>query len=140
MFEAGRQKKADIFLQGSVAICAGVVFIAILFLPWLSTEYSAINGLVRARNHAAIVIPMTLMIIAVLTIFGGTIHLAGYRVGIQLATVMSALAFFISVMVIIVTLASANDFEGKTLNLLIGPWIGVAGAIFAAISSKLERI
>ena len=42
-------------------------------------------------------------------------------------------------MAIIFTLVSAENFEGQTLNLLIGPWIGAAGAVFGAISSKLER-
>ncbi|MFP3985725.1 MAG: hypothetical protein ACLFU9_07175, partial [Candidatus Bathyarchaeia archaeon] len=85
------------------------------------------------------VIPMTLILLSVLTIFGGAIHIAGYEVGIKLATFTSALVFFVAVMVIIYTLAIANDLEGKTLDLLIGPWIAAAGAILGAISPKLER-
>lgn len=135
----GREETADTFVQGGVAIAAGVILFAALFLPWLSTRYTAIAGLTRAEDQAAVAIPMTLILLAILTVFGGTIHILGYGVGIQLATVTSAIAFFISVMVIIVTLASASSFEGRTLNLLIGPWIGAAGAIFGAISSKLER-
>ncbi len=135
----GREETADTFVQGGVAIAAGVILFAALFLPWLSTSYTAIAGLTRAEDQAAVAIPMTLILLAILTVFGGTIHILGYGVGIQLATVTSAIAFFISVMVIIVTLASASSFEGRTLNLLIGPWIGAAGAIFGAISSKLER-
>jgi hypothetical protein len=60
-------------------------------------------------------------------------------VGIQVATLTSAVAFFISVMVIIATLALASSFEGRTLDLLVGPWIGAAGSIFGVISSKLEH-
>ena len=82
---------------------------------------------------------MTLIILSIMTIFGGIAHIAGYNVGIQLATVMSAIAFFISVMAIVATLATATYHEGSTLQLLIGPWIGVAGAIFGVISSRLER-
>jgi len=134
-----KEQAADILVQGGVAIAAGIIIFAALFLPWLSTEYTAISGLTRAQDQAAVAIPMTLILLAVLTIFGGTIHIADYKVGIQLATVTSAIAFFISVMVIIITLISAENFEGQTLKLLIGPWIGAAGAIFGAISSKLER-
>ncbi|MDH5448605.1 MAG: hypothetical protein OEY24_04575 [Candidatus Bathyarchaeota archaeon] len=139
MVEPEKEQFEDILVQGGVAIAAGVILLVALFLPWLSTEYTAINQLTHAENQAAVAIPMTLIFLAVLTIFGGTIHIAGYKVGIQLATITSAIAFFISVMVIIVTLVSIENFEGQTLNLLIGPWIGAAGAIFGAISSKLER-
>lgn len=137
----GREKEQteDIIVQGSVAIAAGVILFAALFLPWLSTEYTAIAGLTHAKDQSAVAIPMTLILLAVLTIFGGTIHILNYKVGIQIATVTSTLAFFISIMVIIVTLANADNLEGQTLNLLIGPWISAAGAIFGAISSKLER-
>ncbi len=129
----------DILVQGIVAIAAGIIFFAVLFLPWLSTEYTALSGLTRAKDQASVAIPMTLIILAIVTIFGGAVHMAGYRIGIQLATLTSALAFFISIMVIVATLAGADRFEGETINLLIGPWIGAAGAIFGAISSKLER-
>ena len=137
----GREKEqaADIFVQGGVAIAAGCIIFAALFLPWLDVKENAIYGLTHAQNQAQLVIPMVLILLAILTIFGGSIHILGYRVGIQLATVASAVAFFISVMVITVTLASANGLEGNTLNLLIGPWIAAAGAIFGTISSKLER-
>ena len=134
-----KEKTEDILVQGIVAIAAGIIIFAALFLPWLSIKYAAIFGLASAENQAQVVIPMTLILIATLTIFGGSIHILGYKVGIQLATVMSGIAFFISVMVIVVTLSIANNLEGQTLNLLIGPWIGAAGAIFGAISSKLER-
>jgi len=139
MVKTEREQFEDILVQGSVAITAGIILFAALFLPWLSTEYTAISGLTHAENQAAVAIPMTLIFLAILTIFGGTIHIAGYKVGIQLATITSAIAFFISVMAIIFTLVSAENFEGQTLNLLIGPWIGAAGAVFGAISSKLER-
>jgi hypothetical protein len=139
LIKSEKEQMADILVQGGVAIAAGIILFAALFLPWLSTGYTAISGLTHAKNQAAVAIPMTLIFLAILTIFGGTIHIAGYIVGIQLATISSALAFFISVMVIIITLVSAENFEGQTLNLLIGPWIGAAGAVFGAISSKLER-
>lgn len=134
-----KEQTADILVQGGVAIAAGIILLAALFLPWLSTEQTAIAGLTQAKDQAQVAIPMTLIFLAILAIFGGIIHIAGYKVGIQIATVVSALAFFISVMVIIVTLASVESFEGQTLNLLIGPWIGAAGAIIGTISSKLER-
>ncbi len=139
LIEREKEQTADILVQGGVAIAAGIILFAALFLPWLSTRYTAISGLARGEDQAAVVIPMTFILLSILTIFGGVIHIANYKVGIQLATVTSAIAFFISVMVIIVTLASAESYEGKTLTLLIGPWIGVAGSIFGAISSKLER-
>ncbi|MFQ6067948.1 MAG: hypothetical protein ACE5KD_00230 [Candidatus Bathyarchaeia archaeon] len=139
MIKVEKKRTADIVVQGGVAIAAGIIIVAALYLPWLSTKNTAISGLTKAEDQAAVAIPMTLILLAVLTIFGGIIHIAGYEVGIKLATVASAIAFFISVMVIIVTLVGANNLEGNTLNLLIGPWIGVAGAIFGAISSKLER-
>jgi predicted neutral ceramidase superfamily lipid hydrolase len=139
LFDVGKEQAADILVQGGVAIAAGVMFFTALFLPWLTTEYTAISGMTHAENQAQLVIPLTLILLAVLTIFGGSIHILGYRMGIHLATVTSAIAFFISVMVIIVTLASANNSPGNTLNLLIGPWICAAGSIFGAISSKLER-
>jgi len=136
--EDGRKKKADRVVQGGVAIVAGMIFIVVLYLPWLSLEYSAINGLFRGEGQIAVAVPMVLILVAVITIFGGTIHVAGYEIGIQMATAMSALAFFISVMAIIVTLLDPST-TGGTLNLLVGPWICAAGAIFGAISSKLER-
>lgn len=134
-----RDQKTDIFVQGGVAIAAGIVLFSALFLPWLAPERNAISGLSRAENQAQVAIPMTLILLAVLTIFGGVIHILSYSVGIQIATVTSAISFFISVMVIVVTLASVGDLGGETLNLLVGPWIAAAGAIFGAISSKLER-
>jgi hypothetical membrane protein len=137
--EVGRNRNTDVFVQGGVAIAAGIVYFVVLFLPWLTPEHSAISGLARAESQAAVVIPMTLIVLAITTIFGGIMHIAGYHVGIQLATVMSAIAFFISVMIIVVTLARASAFEGRMIELLIGPWIGAAGAIFGAISSKFER-
>jgi len=139
LIEREKEQTADIFVQGGVAIAAGCIIFAALFLPWLDVKENAIYGLTHAQNQAQLVIPMVLILIAILTIFGGTIHILGYGVGIQLATVASAIAFFISVMVITITLASANDLEGNTVNLLIGPWIAAAGAIFGTISSKLER-
>ncbi len=139
MIERGREEFADILVQGGVAIAAGIILFAALFLPWLEPGKTAIFGLTQAKNQAQVAIPLTLILLAVLTIFGGAIHILGYKVGTQLATVTSAIAFFISVMVIVVTLASATELEGKTLSLLIGPWISAAGSIFGAISSKLER-
>jgi len=139
LFDVGKERAADILVQGGVAIAAGVILFAALFLPWLTTKYTAISGMTHAENQAQLVIPLTLILLAVLIVFGGSIHILGYKVGIQLATVTSAIAFFISVMVIIVTLASANNSQGSTLRLLIGPWICAAGSIFGAISSKLER-
>jgi hypothetical protein len=134
-----KEKTADVRVQGIVAIVAGVIMFSALLLPWLSTQYNALLGLTHAESQAAVAIPMTMIFLAVLTIFGGTIHILGYKVGIQIATVTSAIAFFISVMVIIVTLANVDTHGGRTLNLLIGPWIGAAGAVFGALSSKLER-
>lgn len=139
MIDVEKEQMADILVQGGVAIAAGVILFSALFLPWLSAGKSAVSGLTQAKDQAQVAIPMTLILLAILTVFGGIIHIAGYKVGIQLATVTSAIAFFISVMVIIVTLAVADSLKGNTLNLLIGPWIGAAGAIFGAISSKLER-
>ena len=139
MVEWGKQDAKDAFVQGGVAIAAGILIFTALFLPWLSTKYTAISGLTRPEDQASVAIPMTLILVSLLTVFGGVIHILGYRVGIQIATVTSAVAFFISVMVIIVTLASASNFEGKTLDLLVGPWIGAAGSIFGSISSKLEH-
>jgi hypothetical protein len=130
---------ADILVQGGVAITAGIILLAALFLPWFSTEYSAITGLTQAEDQTAVVIPLTLILLAILVIFGGGIHILGYGVGIKLATVMSAIAFCISILVIIFTLANSESFEGEILNILVGPWLGVAGTIFGAISSKLER-
>ncbi len=123
-----------------MAIIAGVIIFTALFLPWLSTEHTALTGLANPEDQAAVAIPMTLILLAILTIFGGTIHILGYMVGIQIATFTSAISFFISVMVIIATLAGADAYGGKTLNLLIGPWIGAAGSIFGAISSRLEHM
>lgn len=137
MPEAGGQSKADIFVQGSVAIAAGVIFFAVLFLPWLY-EGTALSGLVHPASQAALIIPMTLIILAIITIFGGAIHMAGFGVGIKLATVTSAVALFISIMAIVVTVVSATLLE-EAIKLLIGPWICAAGAIFGAISSTLER-
>jgi hypothetical protein len=139
LIERNKEQAADILVQGGVAITSGVIIFATLFLPWLSTRYTAIAGLVHPEDQAAVAIPMTLILLATLTVFGGTIHILGYKVGIQIATFMSAIAFFISVMVIIVTLASASAYGGRTLSLLVGPWIGAAGSVFGAISSKLER-
>jgi len=134
-----KNQTADILVQGGVAITAGVILLAALFLPWFSTKYSAITGLTQAEDQTAVVIPLTLILLAILMIFGGGIHILGYGVGIKLATVMSAIAFCISILVIIFTLANSESFEGEILNVLIGPWLGVAGTIFGAISSKLER-
>jgi hypothetical protein len=129
---------SDVLVQGIVAIVSGIIVFAALFLPWLGTN-AALWGLRDARNQAQLAIPMTLILLSVLVIFGGLIHIGGYKVGIQIATVLSALAFFISVMVIVATLATAENSAGTTLNLLVGPWIAAAGAVFGAISSKLER-
>ena len=135
----GREKGADIHVQGLVAIVAGITVFAALLLPWLTPDHSAISGMTRTRDSVKLAVPMTLIFLAILTIFGGAIHILGYKVGIQIATMTSAIAFFISVMVIIATLAGVESNDGKTLNLLIGPWIGAAGAVFGALSSKLER-
>jgi hypothetical protein len=139
LVDLGKERAKDAFVQGGVAIAAGVIIFTALFLPWLSTRYTAISGLTRAEDQASVAIPMTLILVSVLTVFGGTIHILGYSVGIQVATLTSAVAFFISAMVIIATLALASSFEGKTLDLLVGPWIGAAGSIFGVISSKLEH-
>jgi hypothetical protein len=136
----GREQVEDILVQGCVSIASGVVILAALFMPWLSSEYTAIAGLIHAKNQTAyLAVPLTLILISILMIFGGAIHILGYKIGIQLATVTSAVAFFISVMVVVVTLASLNDFDGTALDLLIGPWIGVIGSIFGTLSSKLKR-
>ncbi|MGB9134723.1 MAG: hypothetical protein WCC63_03950 [Candidatus Bathyarchaeia archaeon] len=134
-----KEKTADIRVQGTIAIAAGVIIFAALLLPWLSGGRAAISGITQSRDKAAVAVPLTLIFLAVLTVFGGTIHCVGYKVGIRIATLSSALAFLISVLVIIATLAGADSGEGSTLNLLIGPWIGAAGAVFGALSSKLER-
>lgn len=93
----------------------------------------------RTREPLEQAVPMTLVFFGLLTIFGGVIHIAGYEIGIKISTVTSTVALFISVMVIIVTLANANTNEGRTLALLVGPWIGAAGGVFGVISSMLER-
>jgi len=84
-----KNQTADILVQGGVAITAGVILLAALFLPWFSTKYSAITGLTQAEDQTAVVIPLTLILLAILMIFGGGIHILGYGVGIKLATVMS---------------------------------------------------
>lgn len=134
-----KEKPVDIHVQGVVAIIAGIIVFAALLLPWLSPDYSAISGMTRTKDSVKLAVPMTLIFLAVLTVFGGAIHMLGYEVGIQISTMTSAIAFFISVMVIIATLAGVENNEGKTLGLLIGPWIGAAGAVFGVLSSKLER-
>lgn len=138
MFEADKKRSADIVVQGGVAIAAGVIFFLVLFLPWFSTDYTAIIGLTRGEDQISVVIPLTLILLAVITIFGGIIHIGGYEVGIRLATITSAVAFFVSVMVIVFTLVTASDSDFG-LYQLVGPWIGAAGGIFGVISSKLER-
>ncbi len=134
-----KEKTTDVRVQGIVAIAAGIIVITALLLPWLSPEHSALLGMNRTKEPLEQVVPMTLVFLSFLTIFGGTIHIAGYKIGIKITTVASAVAFFISVMVIVVTIANVSTNEGKTLNLLVGPWIGAAGAIFGVISSMLER-
>lgn len=133
------KQTVDILVQGVVSIAAGAMLIGALFLPWLSVKHSAITGLTQTEDQVAVVVALVQILLATLIIFGGTIHMLGYKVGIKLATVMSATACCISVLVIIFTLANPEDFEGKILNVLIGPWLAVAGAIFGTISSKLER-
>jgi hypothetical membrane protein len=61
-----KEKTADILVQGGVAIAAGIIFFAALFLPWLSIKYTAISGMAHAEDQAAVVIPMTLILLAVL--------------------------------------------------------------------------
>jgi hypothetical membrane protein len=133
------KQAADALVQGGMAIVAGIILLAALSLPWLSTDYSALSGLARAENQAAIATPLTLILLGVLIVFGGAVHILGYKVGIQVCTFASALAFFISIMVIIITLAGVESLEGEPLSFTIGPWLGATGAIFGAISSKLER-
>jgi len=87
---------------------------------------------------AEMAVPMTLILLSILIIFGGIIHIAGYQVGIQLATLASSITFFISVMVIIISLTSSPS--SVALDILIGPWISAAGSIFGTISSKIERV
>ena len=133
--ETGERRNPDVRVQGGVAIFAGVVYFAVLFFPWLSGESSAISGLLNPQDQAAVAIPMILIVLSIMTVFGGVIHIAGYDLGIQLVTLMSAITFFISVMVIIVTLFT----ESTKVSLLLGPWIGAASAIIGTLSSKLER-
>jgi len=135
LVEIGKNRNPDILVQGGLAIFAGVIYFVVLFLPWLSGRPSAISGLVDPQDQAALAIPMILILLSIMTIFGGVIHIAGYELGIQLATLMSAITFFISVMVIIVTLFT----ESSEINLLLGPWICAAGAILGTLSSKLKR-
>ena len=139
MLVRDKEKTADVQVQGVVAIVSGVIMFSALLLPWLSAQYGALLGLTHAESQAAVAVPMTMIFLAVMTVFGGAIHILGYRVGMQIATLTSAIAFFISVMVIIVTLANADTHGGRTISLLIGPWIGAAGAVFGTVSSKLER-
>lgn len=131
-----KEPTEDTLVQGSVAIAAGAILFATLFLPWLSGERNAMSGLTQAADQAQLVIPMTIILLAVLVVFGGVAHVSGYQVGIQLATIASAGAFFISVMVIVVTLATASS---RTLNLLVGPWVAAGAAIIGIICSKLEK-
>ncbi|MCK4222980.1 hypothetical protein KAX01_01680 [Candidatus Bathyarchaeota archaeon] len=135
MAETGKKRNPDILVQGGLAIFAGVIYFTVLFLPWLSGRSSAISGLADPQDQAAIAIPMILILLSIMTIFGGALHIARYELGIQLATLMSAIAFFISVMVIIITLFNEN----LEINLLLGPWICAAGAILGTLSSKLKR-
>lgn len=135
MAETGKKQNTDILVQGGLAIFAGVIYFVVLFLPWLSGRSSAISGLADPQDQAAIAIPMILILLSIMTIFGGALHIARYELGIQLATLMSAITFFISVMVIIITLFNEN----LEINLLLGPWICAAGAILGTLSSKLKR-
>ena len=139
MLKLGKEQNIDTIVQGSVAIASGIIIFAALFLPWLDHGKSAILGLTQAKSQAQLAVPMTLILLSILTIFSGTIHILGYKIGMQLAMVTSAAEFFISIMVIVVTLASADTYGGRTITLLVGPWIGAAGAVFGAISSKLQR-
>lgn len=135
LVEIGKRRNPDVLVQGGLAIFAGVIYFVVLFLPWLSGRPSAISGLADPQDQAAVAIPMILILLSIMTIFGGFLHIAGYELGIQLATLLSAITFFISVMVIIVTLFN----ESPEVNLLLGPWIGAAGAILGTLSSKLKR-
>jgi len=135
LVETGKKRDPDVLVQGGLAIFAGVIYFIMLFLPWLSGRSSAISGLTDPQDQAAIAIPMILILLSIMTIFGGALHIVGYELGIQLATLMSAITFFISVMVIIITLFNENS----EINLLLGPWICAAGAILGTLSSKLKR-
>lgn len=135
MVETGKKRDPDVLVQGGLAIFAGVIYFIMLFLPWLSGRSSAISGLADPQDQAAIAIPMILILLSIMTVFGGALHIVGYELGIQLATLMSAITFFISVMVIIITLFNEN----LEINLLLGPWICAAGAILGTLSSKLKR-
>ena len=134
-----KEKTTDIRVQGIVAIASGIIVIGALLLPWLFPEHSALLEMNRTTEPLGQVVPMTLVFLAFLTVFGGTIHIAGYKIGIKVTTVASAVVFFICVMVIVVTIANVDANKGQTLSLLVGPWIGAAGAIFGVISSMLER-
>lgn len=138
LLERRKSRVSDIRVQGVVAIAAGIIVFSSLFFPWLSSDYTAVSGLSKVTDQAAVAVPMTVILLALLTLFGGVMHIAGYRVGIQMATITSAISFFISTMAIIVTFA--QSFEGEALHILVGPWIGAVGSICGAISSKLERI
>ena len=135
LVETGKKRNPDVLVQGELSIFAGVIYFVVLFLPWLSGRSSAISGLTDPQDQVAIAIPMILILLSIMTVFGGVLHIVGYELGMQLATLMSAIAFFISVMVIIVTLFN----ESLEINLLLGPWICAAGAILGTLSSKLKK-
>ncbi|MFP3985771.1 MAG: hypothetical protein ACLFU9_07410, partial [Candidatus Bathyarchaeia archaeon] len=71
LIELAEKQRSDILVQGGVAIAAGAIFLATLLFPWLSIQHSAISGLMLAKSQTAVVIPMTLILLSVLTIFGG---------------------------------------------------------------------
>jgi hypothetical protein len=131
----GERRNPDVLVQGGIAIIVGLMYFVVLFLPWLSGRPNAISGLGDPQDQAALTLPMVLILLAFMTVFGGLIHIAGYELGIQLATFMSTIAFFISVMAIIVMLFGGN----QEIDLLIGPWIGTAASIFGILCSKFSR-
>lgn len=129
------RRNPDVLVQGGVSIIAGLIYFIVLFFPWLSGRPNGISGLANPQDQAAVAIPMILILLSIMTIFGGLIHIAGYELGIQLATFMSTIAFFISIMVIIFTLYGGS----QTISLFIGPWICAATSILGILSSKLKR-
>lgn len=136
-----RRENLDRVIQGDICVSAAIISLLSLFLPWLNNTESTFSGfdinLVFTPSMRPFV--MLIPILALLTLFGGILHLAGYTPGKKIISTSPLIG-------ILLTLAFAFSFWIPSLyqanvpfDLNWGAIVYIYGSIMSAVSGKLER-
>jgi len=135
-----RKRSSPTPVQGLVGVIGGVISMVSLWYPWINYEKGPLNGIEMGaffHDRANVAVGETLahflFILTFLMVLGGYLHVGAFKIGASILSRSARITIIIDALLLIVL-----SFIPR-VNLLLGGWIMLVGAIIAAISTKLQK-